>query len=226
MALPDLDTATMNALTTYWVTDARDVLGRPMLADLVETFEEIDQRFMDIRRIEARLTALEDEVATAEATHATDLRRCWAYLSAIIDMASLDIQGEVHALGEALMAQSAACVDGSFRDRGRAAERAQRAFTDDMRVHLEALNVPGVDLPATMHSWIEAGVALGALDEERDALQRARKAIDEVDLRRDWIKAVEQLRAASRSDHSLDREAKRLLFRRLSEAEFAPARAS
>lgn len=226
MALLDLDTPTMEALTLHWCTTARHVIARPMLANLVEPLEALGAQFIRLRQIRDRLTALEYELTTADNTHDADLGRCWAYMTGIIRMYTEEARGvPLLVARDTLMATGTAIKDLSFLDQGLAAERARADFTAALRTQLAALSLPGADLVATMDRWIDAGIALKQLDAERKALLAAQRALDEDALRRDWIKAVQQMRTVSRFDEGLDQDAQALLFARLSEAEYQASQA-
>jgi hypothetical protein len=180
MAIRNLSVQAMLGISGAWLDPGRErplIAGIPLLAPFLD---ELESAHDDLSRmpaagsdIDAELEALTRQATALDALHDRKLRGIYGVLTAFADLA--DGPGEAARyldLADRLFPSGLKGAKRSYLDEADEAALTAKRLTDDIRRTLEALPVPGGTLADEMDAWLDAGKALGDVEEKRVRLSR------------------------------------------------------
>lgn len=226
MALKYLTLDEMIDLSHAWVNPQNDahrcIARQAKLSALLDDLARAHARLLEVPPPpeSPQRDALAAEASAKDAEHDRLAGGIYGLLTAL---GQLDPQGaELLALRDTLMPEGLSkVVHGSYRAQAGNARRVRAQLNAELRAGLKRVHLRRGTLLDHVEAWLDAGEALGALEEQRSRLDAASvpgpgRALN--DARNVWIRTVNALESLA-ALAELDADSERLVFGALREAE-------
>lgn len=180
-ALKDLSSATMVHITAAWLDAGR---ARPFLekmkrvAPLLEDVEGAHDGLMKAHRKEdasdVAVTAIQVEQLGVDRTHDRKARGAFGALAAFAELANTPEQAASYQRAmDALFPDGMRIVTASYVEEAGRTKLVRDRLSPELKATLKSIPSPDGTLLKTVTAWLDAGDALGALEEKRAKMEAA-----------------------------------------------------
>lgn len=207
MALRDLSTAVMVCLTTTWVDEAhadhKTLIAQPQSAGLMPSVIAAHRGLLSVQSSagadpNARLTEIKTTQLTLNQRHGQIIQGLWGFLSSVALLtADADKAASLTSLRDRLLVGGLTLKVGTYREKAGAAVLSKARITPADETLLRSIPTLDGTLFGAVEGWFEVSSQLGALENERAALEpQGATPADALKARNNWIRAITAVRAA------------------------------
>ncbi len=203
MSIRNLDIESMIEISGGWITPEAErplIEGVPLLAPFLEELEKAHHALVRMQHagteVAAQRKALTGEATALDELHDRKLRGIYGVLTAFADLADdTDTAAGYLDIADRLFPAGLKGAQRSYLDEAAEAALVSEHLTEEIRHSLSNLPVPGGSLMAELEAWLDAGKALGDVEQKRRELGEGQPGAeismkDVAAARSRWIRVV------------------------------------